>query len=191
MRSRAETALTILFLVNVLNFYDRLVLGAVLEPMRREFALSDTQLGAMVTLFTMVYAIAGLPAGRLSDTRERRGLLAMGIAIWAGLTGMAALATSYAMVLATRLGVGIGEAVCTPAATSWIGDAVDAKKKVARHGLVHDGGAGGRATELFDRRSGSPEIWVANCDGDRGCTGATPDSGGAVAARAFARQAAD
>jgi predicted MFS family arabinose efflux permease len=129
VRSRAETALTILFLVNVLNFYDRLVLGAVLEPMRREFALSDTQLGAMVTLFTLVYAIAGLPAGRLSDTRERRGLLAIGIAIWAGLTGMAALATSYAMVLATRLGVGIGEAVCTPAATSWIGDAVDAKRR--------------------------------------------------------------
>ncbi|HXA49764.1 MAG TPA: MFS transporter, partial [Candidatus Acidoferrum sp.] len=128
MRSRAETALTVLFLVNVLNFYDRLVLGAVLEPLRREFALSDTQLGAIVTLFTLVFAIAGLPAGRMADTRGRRGLLAAGIAIWAGLTGMAALATSYAMVLVTRLGVGVGEAVCTPAATSWIGDVVDSRR---------------------------------------------------------------
>lgn len=129
MRSRAETALTVLFLVNVLNFYDRLVLGAVLEPLRREFALSDTQLGAIVTLFTLVFAIAGLPAGRMADTRGRRGLLAVGIAIWAGLTGMAALATSYAMVLVTRLGVGVGEAVCTPAATSWIGDVVDMRRR--------------------------------------------------------------
>jgi predicted MFS family arabinose efflux permease len=51
-------------------------------------------------------------------------VLAAGIAVWAGLTGLAALATSYAMLLVTRLGVGVGEAVCTPAATSWIGDAV-------------------------------------------------------------------
>jgi predicted MFS family arabinose efflux permease len=114
--------LGVLFLVNVLNFYDRLVLGAVLEPVRREFALSDTQLGAMVTLFTLVFAAAGLPAGRLSDTRARRGLLALGIAAWAGLTGLSALAANYAVLLVTRLGVGIGEAVCTPAATSWIGD---------------------------------------------------------------------
>ena len=119
----------VLFLVNAVNFYDRLVLGAVLEPIRHEFSLSDTQLGALVTLFTVVFAFAGLPAGRMADTRGRRGLLAMGIAVWAGLTGMAALATSYAMLLATRLGVGIGEAVCTPAATSWIGDVTPPERR--------------------------------------------------------------
>ena len=129
MRSHSGTALAVLFLVNVLNFYDRLVLGAVLEPLRREFSLSDTQLGAMVTLFTVIYAVMGLPAGRLADTRGRRGLLAAGVAIWTGLTGLAALATSYAMLLGTRLGVGIGEAVCTPAATSWIGDVVPPSRR--------------------------------------------------------------
>ena len=129
MRSRSAAALSVLFLVNVLNFYDRLVLGAVLEPLRREFSLSDTQLGAMVTLFTLVFALAGLPAGRLADTRGRRGLLAAGIAVWAGLTGLTALAASYTMLLVTRLGVGIGEAVCTPAATSWIGDAVTPSRR--------------------------------------------------------------
>src|SRR5437764_3408957 len=122
VRDRAGAALTVLFLVNVLNFYDRMVLGAVLEPLRHEFSLSDTQLGAMVTLFTVIYAVAGLPAGRIADTRSRNWLLAAGIAIWAGLTGLTALAASYSMLLVTRLGVGIGEAVCTPAATSWIGD---------------------------------------------------------------------
>jgi MFS family permease len=62
----------------------------------------------------------------LADTHSRRGLLAAGIAVWTGLTGLAGLATSYGLILATRLGVGIGEAVCTPAATSWIGDLVPA-----------------------------------------------------------------
>ncbi|MCX6633203.1 MAG: MFS transporter, partial [Candidatus Solibacter sp.] len=67
--------------------------------------------------------------GRLADTRTRRGRLAAGIAVWTGLTGRAGLATSYALLLATRLGVGIGEAVCTPAAASWIGDLVPASRR--------------------------------------------------------------
>jgi MFS family permease len=130
VRAKAGTALTVLFLVNTLNFYDRIILGAAVEKIRHDFALSDTQLGALVTLFTLVFAFAGLPAGRLADTRSRRGLLAVGIAIWAGLTGLASLATSYAMLLATRLGVGIGEAVCTPAAVSWISDAAPPQERV-------------------------------------------------------------
>jgi len=119
----------VLFLVNVLNFYDRQTLAAILEPLRHEFSLSDTQLGGLFTLFTVVFALAGLPLGKLADTRSRRRLLATGIAVWTGLTGLAGLATSYAVLLATRLGVGIGEAVCTPAAASWIGDLVPASRR--------------------------------------------------------------
>jgi MFS family permease len=121
---RASAPLVILFLVNVLNFYDRQALGAVVEPLRREFHLSDTQLGALTTVFTLLYAFAGLPLGRLADFWSRRKLLAIGTAVWAGLTGLGGLAASYAALLATRLGVGIGEAVCAPAAASWIGDIV-------------------------------------------------------------------
>ena len=130
MRSKSVgPALAVLFLVNVLNFYDRQTLAAILEPLRHEFSLSDTQLGGLFTLFTVVFALAGLPLGKLADTRSRRGLLAAGIAVWTGLTGLAGLATSYALLLGTRLGVGIGEAVCTPAAASWIGDLVPASRR--------------------------------------------------------------
>ena len=130
MRSKpVGPALAVLFLVNVLNFYDRQALNAVLEPLRREFSLSDTQLGGLVTLFTVVFAVAGLPLGKLADTHSRRRLLAGGIAVWTGLTALASQASSYAMLLATRLGVGIGEAVCTPAATSWIGDLVPPQRR--------------------------------------------------------------
>ena len=100
-----------------------------MEPLRHEFRLSDTQLGALVTWFTVVFAVAGLPLGRLADRGSRRKLLAAGVAVWAGLTGLAGLATSYAMLLVTRLGVGIGEAVCSPVATSWIGDLVPANRR--------------------------------------------------------------
>src|SRR5450759_3304229 len=51
-------ALAVLFLVNVLNFYDRQTLAAILEPLRHEFSLSDTQLGGLFTLFTVVFALA-------------------------------------------------------------------------------------------------------------------------------------
>jgi len=120
---------SVLFLVNTLNIYDRQALGAVLEPLRREFHLSDAQLGAIPTAFIIVYALAGVPLGRLVDTWSRKRLLAAGVAVWGGLTAMGGLAGSYAMLVATRLGVGVGEAVCAPAATSWIGDLVPAGRR--------------------------------------------------------------
>src|SRR5450759_961675 len=116
-------ALAVLFLVNVLNFYDRQTLAAILEPLRHEFSLSDTQLGGLFTLFTVVFALAGLPLGKLADTRSRRPLLATGIAVWTGLTGLAGLATSYAMLLGTRLGNNVG--------TVWVASARRAFRQLA------------------------------------------------------------
>jgi cyanate permease len=70
----------VLFAINVLNFYDRQVLGALLEPIRKEFHLSDTQLGALGTLPIVLYALVGLPLGRLADSSSRKRLLAAGVA---------------------------------------------------------------------------------------------------------------
>jgi len=130
VRSKAVgPALAVLFFVNVLNYYDRQALAALAEPLRHQFALSDAQLGGLSTVFIVLYAVAGLPLGRLADTWSRRRLLAIGVAVWAGLTGLGALAASYALLAASRLGVGIGEAVCAPAAISWIGDLVPATRR--------------------------------------------------------------
>jgi predicted MFS family arabinose efflux permease len=124
-----RVSLLVLFLVNALNIFDRQALGALLEPLRHEFALSDTQLGALPTVFTIVYAVAGLPLARLADRGSRRRLLAAGVGVWAGLTALGGLAVNYWMLLVTRLGVGIGEAVCAPTATSWIGDLVPPQRR--------------------------------------------------------------
>jgi MFS family permease len=130
VRSKAVSpALAVLFFVNVLNYYDRQALAALAEPLRHQFGLSDTQLGGLSTVFIVLYAVAGLPLGRLADTWSRRKLLAIGVAVWAALTGLGGLAASYALLAASRLGVGIGEAVCAPAANSWIGDLVPAARR--------------------------------------------------------------
>lgn len=118
-----------LFAINVLNFYDRQVLGALLEPIRKEFHLSDTQLGALGTLPIVLYAFVGLPLGRLADSGSRKRLLAVGVAVWASLTGLGGLVQSYAMLMISRLGVFVGEASCAPAATSWIGDLFPAEQR--------------------------------------------------------------
>jgi predicted MFS family arabinose efflux permease len=118
----AVRSLIVLILVNIINFYDRHVPGALAEPMRKEFALSDTQIGFIGTVFTWLYAVIGLPLGALADKGSRKKLLAAGVAVWGLLTGFAAWAWSYPMLLVSRLGVAVGEATCAPTATSWIGD---------------------------------------------------------------------
>jgi len=121
-RSAPGVALGVLFAINLLNFYDRQSLGPLIEPIRKEFHLTDTQLGLLGTIFTILYAIVGVPFGRLTDSRSRKKLLALGMMVWSTLTAASGLAVSYAMLLVTRLGVGVGEAVCAPVGTSWIGD---------------------------------------------------------------------
>jgi MFS family permease len=115
-------SLAVLFAINILNFYDRQVLGALVEPIRKEFHLSDTQLGALGTLPIVLYALVGLPLGRLADSGSRKRLLTVGIAVWASLTGLGGVVHSYLMLMVSRLGVYVGEAACAPTATSWIGD---------------------------------------------------------------------
>lgn len=112
----------VLFAVNILNFYDRHVPGALTEPIRKEFHLSDTQVGLLGSIFIWLYAIVGVPLGRIADTASRKKLLAGAVVVWSALTASAALASSFTMLLISRVGVGVGEAGCAPAATSWLGD---------------------------------------------------------------------
>ena len=75
----STTALAVLVAVNILNFYDRHVIGALTEPIRKEFSLSDAQVGLIGSAFIWLYAIVGLPLGRVADAWSRRKLLASGI----------------------------------------------------------------------------------------------------------------
>ena len=120
--ARGMRALGVLFAVNTLNFYDRQILGAVAEPIRLEWGLSDAAIGALTTAFTLVYAASGLPLGRLADRARRTRILGAVVFGWSLLTAASGLARSFWQLFALRLGVGLGEAGCAPAATSLIGD---------------------------------------------------------------------
>jgi predicted MFS family arabinose efflux permease len=119
----------VLFAINILNFYDRHVPGALVEPMRREFHLNDTQIGLLGSAFIWLYAIVGVPLGRIADSWSRKKLLAWGVVIWASLTASTAFATNYTFLLFSRVGVGVGEATCAPSATSWLGDLFPPEKR--------------------------------------------------------------
>jgi MFS family permease len=121
-KQSAWYALAVLFLINALNFFDRQIIGAVGEPIRKEFGLGDTALGALNVAFTLVYAFVGLPLGKLADSFRRKTILSVGVFVWSLFTAASGLANSFWQIFALRLGVGIGEASCAPAANSLIGD---------------------------------------------------------------------
>jgi MFS family permease len=114
--------LLLLFGINLMNFYDRNVVGAVGERIKAEWMLSDGQLAGLSTAFILLYAVVGIPLGRLADTGSRKRMLAAGVTVWSVFTALCGLAGGFGALVACRLGVGIGEASAAPAANSLIGD---------------------------------------------------------------------
>jgi MFS family permease len=133
--ANAWRILFLLFLANLFNFFDRTIPAIIIEPIRMEWHLSDFQLGIIGTAFTLVYAIAGLPLGRLADNGSRKKLMGWGLAVWSGLTAVNGLAGSFWTFLLVRMGVGIGEASYAPAANSLIGDLFPAHRRARAMGI--------------------------------------------------------
>ncbi|HLD65787.1 MAG TPA: MFS transporter [Pseudomonas sp.] len=127
--------LFLLFLANLFNFFDRTIPAIIIEPIRLEWSLSDFQIGLIGTAFTIVYAIAGLPLGRMADTGARRKIMGWGLLTWSGLTAVNGLAWNFWSFLLVRMGVGIGEASYAPAANSLIGDLFPAHKRARAMGI--------------------------------------------------------
>ncbi len=131
----AWVILTMLFLANVLNLFDRTIPGLLNEPVRAAYGLNDFQLGLISTAFTVVYGVFGLPLGRLADTHSRKAMMAVGLGLWSIFTGLSGLAPNFLTYVLTRMAVGIGEASFGPASMSMIGDAFPANKRGRAIGL--------------------------------------------------------
>jgi MFS family permease len=139
-RSTRVILWTLLF-VYVLNFLDRQVVNILAEPIKRDLGLSDTEIGLMTGLaFALFYTVLGLPIARYADNPKtsRTTLISVSLAFWSGMTALCGFAQNFTQLLLARIGVGVGEAGCTPAAHSLISDTVPAEKRssaIAFYGL--------------------------------------------------------
>ena len=156
-------ALGILVVVYTFNFIDRQILSILLEPVKTELGLSDTQMGLLTGFaFAMFYATLGIPIARFADRTNRRNLIAAALAIWSGFTALSGLAQNFWHMLAARIGVGVGEAGCSPPAHSMIADYYPAEQRATALGIYSLGipfgimfglFAGGWINEFFGWRA--------------------------------------
>jgi MFS family permease len=113
----------VLMLCYALSFIDRQILSLLVAPMKRDLHISDTRVGLLQGFsFALFYTLAGLPLGRIADTRNRRNLITVGILAWSALTAACSAAKNFWALFFTRMGVGAGEATLSPAAFSLIAD---------------------------------------------------------------------
>ena len=113
----------VLTLANTVSLIDRQVLSLLVEEIRADWGLSDTQISLLQgAAFVIFYAVAGLPIARLADSRNRKIIIIIGIAVWSAMTAACGLAKSYWYLFLARIGVGVGEASLSPSAYSMVAD---------------------------------------------------------------------
>jgi MFS family permease len=112
-----------LMVVYIFNQMDRQILGILLEPIRVDLAMNDTQAGLLSGLaFAMFYVTLGIPLARWADRGNRVDIITIAVCLWSAMTAACGLASGFLQMLATRVGVGVGEAGCTPPAHSLLAD---------------------------------------------------------------------
>jgi len=121
-RRRAWTML-VLILATALSSIDRQVLGMLLEPIRKEFGLSDTEIGILSgPAFTVLYAVLALPLAVLSDRVSRRAVMAASLAAFSAMSALCGAALSFPMLVLFRMGVAVGEAGVVPSSQAMVAD---------------------------------------------------------------------
>lgn len=146
----AAYVVAVLFVVTLSSFLDRSLPALVVAPIRTAFQITNTQFSYLQGYaFAIVYAVAGLPLGRVVDHANRRNLIIIGLLVWSVTTAAAGLATTYWQFFAARMGVGIGEACLAPAAYSIIADCVPQIRRARTIGIYYVSLAIGSGASLF------------------------------------------
>ncbi|RDV06303.1 MFS transporter [Sphingorhabdus pulchriflava] len=121
--TRAWYTVALLCAMAVMSYLDRYIIALLADPIIAEFAITTTDVGLLIGLgFGLVYAIAGVPLAHWLDQGQRVRIVAFGVALWSLCTASSGIAPDYPTLLASRVGVAIGEAVLVPATISLIGD---------------------------------------------------------------------
>ena len=164
MREGVYRNYLLLVLLGILafNYQDRLALGLVMQDIKVDLDLSDTELGFLTGIaFAIFYSIMGLPIARWADRGDRVQVIAVTTALWSGAVAACGLASSFVQLLLVRIGVAIGEAGCMPPAQSLIASHFDRHERPRAMAIYMLGGpismvigyfAAGWLNELFGWR---------------------------------------
>ncbi|MGE0776076.1 MAG: MFS transporter, partial [Sphingomonadaceae bacterium] len=156
---KAWCSVGILLIFSLFSILDRQVIALLVEPIKADLQLSDTQLGLLQGLaFALFYSLAGIPIGWAVDRFPRRIIIYLGITFWSLSTAACGLATNFWQLFAGRTSVGIGEATLTPVAVSLISDLYPPNRVATPFGVYSAGfylgsgvalGIGGWVISLF------------------------------------------
>lgn len=134
--ARGWALVLVLLAAYALAFIDRQILALLVEPVRRDLSISDTEFSLLAgAAFTLFYTIMGIPCAWLADRGSRRNLVAASLTTWSAMTAACGLAVSFPMLFLARVGVGIGEAGLSPAAYSMISDSFPPEKRARALGV--------------------------------------------------------
>lgn len=145
----SHTVLALLFVINLLNYIDRLTISGLLEPIRKDLHLSDAQLGNLALAFLIPYAVLPPLIGWIGDKSPRSKLIAGAVAIWSAATAAAGFTRSFAQLGATRVVVGVGEATYMTLSPSIIADLYPSRRRGSAMSLFYTASPVGAALGVF------------------------------------------
>lgn len=130
----------VLMLAYISSFIDRQVLTLLVKPLKRDFNVTDTQVGLLIGFsFAIFYTFLGIPIGRMADRKNRKRIIVWGITIWSIMTALCGVTGNYNQLFIARVGVGIGESALSPAAYSLITDLFPRQKLGTALGIYNIG----------------------------------------------------
>jgi len=143
-RGYQRLVLIMAFLVIMVSLMDRYVVSILMEQIKTDLSLTDTQLGWLVgPAFVVVHVLSQLPLARMADTLNRRNMIASAMAIWSLFTVAAGFAKTFPQLLITRMGVGVSEAACTPALVSLLSDYFPPERRAKAMSVITVGSVAG------------------------------------------------
>lgn len=128
-----------LTLINFFNYFDRQVIFPLFNFLKKDFTLSDFELGLLGTVFMIVHSVASVPLGILADRWIRKRIISIGVLVWSVATFFSGLVQNFKQLLAARSVVGIGEAAYGPAATAILADKFPEERRAKVLSIFHLG----------------------------------------------------
>lgn len=145
-----RSTLFVLTVVAMFTMLDRQIMALLVEPMQKDFGISDTQAALLMgAAFSITYALAGLPIARIADSWNRRNIVAISIAFWSTATMACGVAQNYAQMFCARLAIGIGESGYAPASWSMITDTYPRERVAFANSVLSVGSVMGTGLALW------------------------------------------